>query len=184
MTWPIQISFHGMDRSDAVQDVVRKKAEHLGRFAGDIVACHVMIDLVQKHQRQGQPFGVRIDLTLPGHELVVDRVENEDVYVAVRDAFDAMTRQLEDVVRRRRGDTKLHPRELHGEVVRLNGDQGFGFIRTPDGQEYYFGRDNLVSGRFEQLEVGTAVQFIAELAAEGPQAKRVSLGKHDVGIRP
>lgn len=181
MKQPLQISFHGMDRSDAVEDAVRQRAEHLDRFAGDIMACRVVVDLLQKHKHQGRPFGVRIDLTLPGHELVVDRVEHEDVYVALRDAFDDMKRQLEEVVRQRRGDEKQHPRELHGEVVRLNDDGGFGFIRTPDGQEYYFGRDNLASGRFEQLEIGTAVQFIAELAAQGPQAKRVSVGKHGVG---
>ena len=181
MKQPLQINFHGMDHSDAVEDAARKKAEHLERFASDIMTCRVVVDLLQKHKHQGRPFGVRIDLTVPGHELVVDRVENEDVYVALRDAFDDMKRQLEDVVRQRRGDEKQHPRELHGEVVRLNGDEGFGFIRTPDGEEYYFGRDNLASGRFEQLEPGTAVQFIADVAAQGPQAKRVSVGKHGLG---
>lgn len=181
MKQPLQITFHGMERSDAVEDAARKKAEHLERFAPDIMACRVVVDLVQKHKHQGQPYAVRIDLTVPGHELVVDRVQDEDVYVALRDAFDDMKRKLEEVVRQRRGDEKLHPRELHGEVVRLNGDEGFGFIRTPGGEEYYFGRDNLHGGRFEQLEVGTAVQFIAEVAGEGAQAKRVSLGKHGMG---
>jgi ribosomal subunit interface protein len=180
MKQPLQITFHGMERSDALEDAVRKKAEHLERFASDIMACRVVVDLLQKHKHQGRPFGVRIDLTLPGHELVVDRVEHEDVYVALRDAFDDMKRQLEEVVRQRRGDEKQHPRELHGEVVRLN-DEGFGFIRTPDGEEYYFARDNLASGRFEHLEIGAKVQFIGEVAAEGRQAKRVSLGKHGVG---
>ena len=167
MKQPLQITFHGMDPSDAVEDAVRKKAVHLERFADDIMACRVVVDLQQKHKHQGRPFGVRIDLTLRGHELVVDRVENEDVYVALRDAFDDMKRKLEDVVRQRRGDEKLHPLEMHGEVVRLNDAEGFGFIRTADGQEYYFGRDNLASGRFEQLDVGTAVQFIAEAGAQG-----------------
>ena len=125
---------------------------------------------------------MRLDLTLPGHELVVDKVQHEEVFVALRDAFDDMRRKLEDVVRQRRGVEKQHPRELHGEVVRLNDADGFGFIRTPDGEEYYFGRDNLVYGRFDQLAPGTAVQFIADLAAQGPQAKRVSLGKHEVGL--
>lgn len=180
MKQPLQINFHGMDRSDALEDAVRRRAEHLERFAADIMSCRVVVDLLQKHRHQGQPYGVRIDLTVPGHELVVDRVENEDVYVALRDAFDEMKRQLQDLVRQRRGDQKQHPRELHGKVVRLNDAEGFGFIRTPDGEEYYFGRDNLASGRFEELVEGTAVQFIAEAAGEGWQAKRVSLGRHSV----
>lgn len=181
MRTPLQITFHGLERSDAVEAAVRQKAEHLERFAADVMSCRVVVDLLQKHKHQGRPFGVRIDLTLPGRELVVDRVENEDVYVALRDAFDDMKRQLEEAVRQRRGDEKQHPRELHGEVARLVDDGGFGFIRTPDGEEYYFGRDNLASGQFETLEVGTPVQFIADVGAQGPQAHRVSVGKHRVG---
>lgn len=180
MQIPLQISFHGMDRSDAMEVALRKNVQHLERFASDIMSCRVAVDVLQKHRHQGRPFGVRIDLTVPGRELVVNRVEHEDVYVAMRDAFDDMKRQLEDVVRQRRGQEKVHPRELHGEVVRLDDEGGFGFIRTPDGQEYYFGRDNLAGARFEQVQIGSAVQFIAEVAAQGRQAKRVSLGKHHV----
>jgi ribosomal subunit interface protein len=178
MKLPVQITFHGMDASDAVEVSVRDKVDHLERFSAGIMSCRVAIDLLQKHRHQGRPYGVRIDLTIPGRELVVDRVENEDVYVAVRDAFDDMKRQLEDAVRQQRGQEKQHPRELHGEVVRLSQEGGFGFVRTPDGDEYYFGRDNLPGGQFDKLSVGTAVQFIGEAAGEGLQAKRVSLGKH------
>ena len=70
---------------------------------------------------------------------------------------------------------------MHGEVVCLDQVGGFGFVRTPNGEEYYFGRDNLTSGQFSKLSVGTTVQFIGEVAGEGLQAKRVSLGKHDFG---
>ena len=111
----------------------------------------------------------------------MNRVENEDVYIALRDAFDDMTRQLQDAARRQRGMEKEHPQELHGEVVRLDDDGGFGFIRTSDGGEYYFDRDNLVNTRLEQLPIGSLVRFIAQAGAQGPQAKRVSLGKHRFG---
>ena len=55
---------------------------------------------------------------------------------------------------------------------------GYGFIATPDGRELYFSRENVVEPSFDDLEIGTAVQFIEEPAAEGMQAKRVSVGKH------
>lgn len=103
MKIPVHIQFHGMPPSDAVEASAREHAHRLESFAPDIMACRVAIDEEQKHQQQGRPLGVRIDLTLPGHELVVNRVEHEDVYVALRDAFDNMKRQLEDVVRKRRG---------------------------------------------------------------------------------
>jgi ribosomal subunit interface protein len=105
----VQITFHGMDRSDAIDAAVRTRVHHLERFCPDIMACRVVVDLLQKHHHQGRPIGMRIDLSLPGHELVVNRVERENAYIAVRDAFDDMTRQLEDTVRKRRGQVKQHP---------------------------------------------------------------------------
>lgn len=181
MKLPYNIQFHGMEASDAVEASTRAHVGKLEEFASDIMTCRVVIDLEQKHKHQGRPYGVRIDVTLPGHELVVNRVQREDVYVALRDAFDDMKRQLEDVVRKRRGQEKQHAIPLHGEVVRLDTEGGFGFIRTPDGNEYYFSRDNLAATPFEHIAAGSAVQFIPEVGGEGLQAKRVSLGKHGTG---
>jgi cold shock CspA family protein/ribosome-associated translation inhibitor RaiA len=145
------------------------------------MACRVSIDQEPRHQQQGRPFGVRIDLTLPGRELVVNRVEHEDVYVALRDAFDKMRRQLEDAVRQRQGQVKHHDVPLHGEVVRLDPEGNFGFIRTGAGDEYYFSRDNVVGTPFDHVQIGSPVQFLPEAGKPGPQAKRVSLGKHGQG---
>lgn len=181
MKLPLQLTFRGMDASSAVEEAVRRKVEHLERFYGGITSCRVAVELLQKHQHQGRPFGVRIDLTLPGHELVASGEENEDVYIALRDAFDDMTRQVEDLARRQRGMEKEHPHALHGEVVRLDEEGGFGFISTPDGDEYYFGRDNLANARFDQLRIGSPVQFITQAGAQGPQAKRITVGKHSFG---
>ncbi len=116
MKLPVQILFHGMEPSEALATSARAHAHKLESFAPDIMACHVSIDLEQKHKHQGRPFGVRIDLTIPGHELVVNRVQNEDVNIALRDAFDNMKRQLEDVVRKRRGQVKQHAVPLHDEI--------------------------------------------------------------------
>lgn len=181
MQIPVHIQFRGMEPSEALEASARAHADKLEAFAPDIMTCRVAIELEQKHKHQGRPYGVHIDLTLPGHELVVNRVQDEDVYVALRDAFDNMKRQLEDVVRQRRGQEKLHAQPLHGELVRLDGDGGFGFIRTPNGDEYYFGRDNVAGTPFENLQTGSPVQFIPEVGGEGLQAKRVSLGKHSMG---
>jgi ribosomal subunit interface protein len=181
MKMPLQIVFHGLEPSAAIEAAAREKAGKLDQFSADIMSCRVTIELEHKHHHQGRPFAVKIDLTVPGHELRVDRVAHEDVYVALRDAFDHMKRRLEDVVQRTRGQQKHHAEPLHGTVARLDVNERFGFIRTPDGDEYWFGPDNLESARFETLQVGVAVQFLPEVAAEGRQAKRVSLGKHHFG---
>lgn len=181
MKLPLQINFLGMEPSEAVEAAAREKATKLEHFCRDIVSCRVDIELLHKHQHQGRPYEVRIDLRLPDHHLAVNRVHNEDVYVSLRDAFDDMRRQVEDAVRRTRGQEKVHATPLHGEVVRFGTEPPCGFIRTPDGDEYYFDPDSLAGVRFDELEVGTPVQFIGEGGAQGRQAKRVSIGKHGFG---
>jgi ribosome-associated translation inhibitor RaiA len=181
MKQPLQIRFLGLEPSDAVESAARSKADKLDQFCPDIMSCRVTIELANKHQHQGRAFAVRVDVTVPGHELVVDRVHDEDVYVALREAFDDMRRQVEDAVRRTRGLEKVHAIPLHGEVVRFADEGRSGFIVTPNGDEYWFGPDNVAGVPFEHLEIGTPVQFIPEVAGEGRQAKRVSVGKHKIG---
>lgn len=175
----LDIRFLGMEPSAAVESAAREKARKLEQFCTDLTSCRVSIDAEHRHKHQGHPYAVRIDLSFPGHQLNVDRVQHEDVYVALRDAFDAMKRQLEETVLRSRGNLKQHPVPLHGEVARFDADGRCGFIRCSDGNEYWFGPENMAGTPFEHLGLGAAVQFIAEVAAEGRQAKRVSLGKHN-----
>lgn len=178
MKLPLHIVFLGMKPSEAVEAAASEKAHKLNRFSPDIMSCRVEIELSQKHQHQGQPYAVRIHLTLPGHELTVDRVQDEDVYVALREAFDRMKRQIEETVRQTRGLEKQHAQPLHGEIVRLEADLQRGFIRTADGDEYYFDRENLADTPFEHLELGHLAQFLPDVGSQGRQAKRVSFGKH------
>jgi ribosomal subunit interface protein len=179
MKLPLEIVFRGLEPSPAIESVARDKAHKLEQFHHDIMSCRVDIEQQDKHKHQGRSFAVRIHVAMPGHELTVDRVEHEDVHIALREAFDDMKRRIEDAVRRLQGKTKQHPTPLHGEVLRLIDEGAYGFIRALDGTEYYFARDNLADAQYEQLQVGTRVQFIAEPGAEGLQAKRVSVGKHD-----
>jgi cold shock CspA family protein len=141
------------------------------------MSCRVVIEQPGKHKRQGKEFVVHVDLKVPGGEVAVNRDHHEDVYVALRDAFDAARRKLEDVAREKRGDVKHHEVTQSGKVVRLVAGEGYGFIATPDGRELYFSRENVVTPVFEHLAPGTEVHFIEEMAAEGPQAKRVSARK-------
>lgn len=178
MQRPLQIVIRDIPPSDALDAHIRDKVEKLEQFYPRITGCQVTVEYAGKHKHQGKLFNVRIDLTVPGSELVVNRDMHEDVYVALRDAFDATKRQLEDYGTRQRGDTKSHEFPTHGKVARIFSDEGFGFIETMDGHELYFSRDNVTHPGFEKLEVGSEVQFLAEAANEGMQAKRVTAGKH------
>ncbi len=108
MKIPLQVTFRDMSPSDAVESRIREKADKLGRFYDRITGCRVVVEMPQRHKHQGKLHSICIDLTVPGTELVANHTQHEDVYVAIRDAFVAITRQLEDYVRRQRGDVKAH----------------------------------------------------------------------------
>ena len=184
MEVPLQISFRDMDPSPAIEARIREKAAKLEHYSERIVSCRVVVEARHRHQRKGKLYNVRIDLRAPREELLVGHAgrldhAHEDVYVAIRDAFDAVTRQLEDHARRFRGDVKTHAVPDHGRVVRLFPD--YGFIATADGSEVYFHANSVADAAFDRLEIGTEVRLvIAEgESAQGPQASTVvPIGKH------
>lgn len=188
MRLPLQISFKNMDPSPAIETAIRERAERLERYFDRLMACRVVVEAPHRHQRKGKLYHVSVDLTVPGREIAVTRTKprhhgHEDVYVAIRDAFNAADRLIEDHTRIFRGDVKSHEAPLHGKVVRLFPQDGYGFIETPDGGEIYFHRNSVTGAGFDRLEIGAEVRLVVAEAesAQGPQASTVTLvGKHHV----
>jgi len=104
----LQITVRGMEHSDVLDQHIRDRAEKLDRIYSKLMGCRVVAELQDRHKHQGKHFAVRVDLTAPGKEIVVNRQHAEDVYVALRDAFDAAKRQLEDYADIQRGEVKSH----------------------------------------------------------------------------
>lgn len=108
MHTPLQITIRDVDHSAALETHIREKVDKLSEFFSRITSCHVVVEMPHKHHHQGKQFNVRIDINVPGGEIVVNKDSNEDAYVALRDAFDAAKRQLEDHARKSRGEVKNH----------------------------------------------------------------------------
>jgi cold shock CspA family protein len=143
------------------------------------MSCRVVVEAPVRHHRKGGPYKVRIDLTVPGDELVINRQADEDLYVAIRDAFHAARRRLEDYARRQRGAVKVHEPFPHARVVKLFPEEGYGFLETSDGREVYFHRNSVIDSGFDRLEIGAEVRFAEESGEHGPQASTVIIaGKH------
>ena len=109
----VHLSFRDMESSPAVTARVRERAARLERYFDRITACRVVIESPHHHHHQGRRFRVRVDVTVPDGEIIADTARaasgaHEDVYVAIRDAFDTAGRALEDWARRRRGEVKQH----------------------------------------------------------------------------
>jgi ribosomal subunit interface protein len=195
MQQPIQITFRDMGHSDAAERYVRDHAAKLEQFDGRIVACKVALEVPHK-RRSGGPPRVRIDLTLPHDEIVVDYTPaperaTEDLYAAIDQAFDRAVRQIEDHAQRKRRDVKHHESPYReGVVTKLWTYDGYGFIETPDGDgahvadvalrfkqpdgdEVYFHQNSVRQGHFHRLERGARVRFVEEMGEKGPQASTV-----------
>ena len=185
MTIPLQIAYEGgLEASPAMQARIEHEATKLERFAERIHSCHVAVVGRSGRRRHGDLYGVRIRITRPGQtDVVVDRNPNadhahEDVYVAIRDAFNAARRRLQDRERRVAGQVKRHEAPPQGHVSRLLRDEGYGFIETADGLELYFHRNAVLNGGFERMREGDEVRFAEEAGEKGPQASTVRLVPH------
>ncbi len=178
MAVPMQVVFHNLDKSEAIEARIREKVEKLARFAADIQRCRVTVDAPHKHAHKGHLYSIKVDIAVPGGEIVATRhtgknPAHQDVYVALRDAFDDARRQLEDHVRKRRGEVKRHEEPPQGVIKALFPHEDYGLIETPDGREVYFHRNSVLNGDFEKLKEGTPVWFHEERGDEGPQASTV-----------
>ena len=107
MQVPLQITFRGMSPSPAVESLIRERSIRMERFNERIIHCHVVIDVPHRRSRKGKQFAVHLDITTPTGPIIISRDRaaggaHQELDVAVRDAFDAATRRLEDEVRRHR----------------------------------------------------------------------------------
>lgn len=170
---PVQITIRGIPVSEALRLNIQKRAEKLNQFYKRISSCRVVLELSQKHKHQGKLYNARVDITVPGKEFVVTRKVNQDAYIAVRDAFNALERQLEEHSNKRHGWVKKHDNIMHGRVARLIAREGYGFIEGMDGHEYYFSLTNMSHPEFEKLTVGDTVEYVADHQGDGRLANHV-----------
>ena len=175
---PVQITIRGIPVSDALKLKIQERAEKLNQYCKRISSCRVVIELSQKHKQQGKIFNARIDVTVPGKELVVTHKKNQDPYLVVRDAFNALERQLEEHSNKRHGWVKKHNNIMYGRVARIIAKEGYGFIEGIDGYEYYFSLTNMSHPEFEKLAVGDTVEYTAEQQSDGRLAHHVIRDKH------
>jgi len=189
MQMPLQISFHNMASSAAIEARVRERAARLERFFDAIISCRVTVEAPHK-QPHRSTVGIRIDIGVAGKEIVIKREQRhhesrDDAYQVIGVAFDAAERQLEQHARLLRREVKSHDGPIYARIVRLYPEQSYGFLETPGGPTVYFHRAVLEDGAFDQCQVGSEVMY--SLADDegpmGPQASRVRLvrGTHRVG---
>jgi cold shock CspA family protein/ribosome-associated translation inhibitor RaiA len=192
------ITLRGIAPSRALEAEIRTRINKLETYYRSIMGCRVLVEFAERHHENGNRYHVRIDLTVPGEEIVVAREASlhrtaQDVdmekftkadesdparkhaRVAVREAFDIARRRLQDYARRQRGSVKTDARLPRGRVSQLFPVDEYGYIEAEDGHEVYFQKTSVLRNAFDRLAVGSAVLFVEEPGRKGPQASTVKL---------
>lgn len=184
MLLPVQVTFRNIVGQSGLEETVHKEAAKLERFYNRISSCRVMVERPQK-AASGKLYHVRIDLGIPGGELVVKHTPslNEAGKVllhknprrAIHEAFQEMGRRLQDFARRQAGAVKAVHDEQQGIVTELFPEQGYGFLETSEGRSIYFNQASVLDGHFPRLRIGTHAAFDEETGEKGPQASTVRI---------
>lgn len=182
MQVPLELTFRHLDKSPAVEALIRKRVEKLEQFRQNIISCRVLVERPHQHESSGSPYRVLLILAVPlGKNVVVDSRPGqhelgESLQTIVNRTFETAERRLKRLTERQRGDIKAEAqRDNLGLVRRKFKEGGYGFLESLDNEDVYFHRNSVLHGDFERLEAGTMVRFEAELGDEGLQATSVQI---------
>ena len=198
MEMPLQITFRNTEPLPEAERLIEAEARKLETFHSRIMGCRVAVEVPHGHHRKGRLYHIRIDLTLPGKELVIKHepslgkeiretsvakmkkhlevgTPHRNLHLSITDAFKIAGRRLQDYARRQRGDVKTHEPASAGRVSRLLPEKAYGFLTTPDGREVYFHERSVLHRGFPRLKVGSEVSFVEEQGEKGPQASTVRI---------
>lgn len=174
------ISWTNLDPAASVEALIRDRIARLDRLAPALVGCRVTLAVPQRRHATGKGVEVRVHLDLPGPNIdLVRGVRHghvgEDAILAVNEAFGAVERRLKEHGRKMsRLEVKHHPPVLHGEVIELESELGWGFVRADDGREVYIQKDALGPAAWARLRLGDRLRFREEEGEKGAFAVDVS----------
>lgn len=189
MDEPLEIVFHNLEPSPAVEADIRERFAKLEKLYDRLTACRISVEALHKQHRTGNVYEVHIDMLVPGGELVVSKEPHKakqkyaspDVYTSIRDAFKAAERQLKEYKRQQREDVRPADPLFQGQVAEMHPEEDYGYLLTKDGALLYFHRNAVMDGTFDGLKMGDVVHYIEADGDTGPTAVKVWQGpEHDL----
>ena len=190
MDRPLEVAFHNLEPSAAIEAELRRHVEKLEQRFGRLVGCRVSVEGLHRQHRKGNLFEVHVTLSLPGQDLAVSRQPQKarerrahpDIHASIRDAFDAAERQLESFKGKLRTDTGTPSASaLTGQVMLMEPGADHGFILTSTGSQLYFHRDSVTNARFEELREGDVVHYVEVEGDTGPVASKIRTAPGEPG---
>jgi cold shock CspA family protein/ribosome-associated translation inhibitor RaiA len=162
-----EIAYRNVEPTQPMENQILRGLAQLERTHPRIIACRIMVEIPHPRHVRGNLYRVRIDITVPGREIVVSRDPparrtREEARTAIREAFDLARSQLREKRERDVGRPRVPQAPLRGQVISLEEGDDYGFIQSSEGDEVYFHRTGVPDGRFDDLEVGSEVRFVEE----------------------
>lgn len=181
MDIPLQIAFKNLDSSEFMERLIRERVDRLERYHKHIVSCRVLVEVPYRSPESGKvPIGISVEVEVPGSKSIIAKDEEErhdaknDHTAVINRTFDKVQRQLEDHNDIRRGEVKAHASDgTSGRIARLFPDQNYGFIEVAGSPDLYFTRNAMVSGSYDELQVGQIVR-VTVATTEGPMGPQAS----------
>jgi ribosome-associated translation inhibitor RaiA/cold shock CspA family protein len=181
MDTPVEIVFHNMPSTPAIEAEIRERIAKLDRLYNHLVGCRVSVEQLHRRHQTGNVYEVHIEMRVPGEDVIVshephharERYSDPDVNIALRDAFKTAERRLKDFKQRQRGEVKVHETFFAAQVSQLYPGEDHGFLLTHEGTQLYFHRNSLVQRDFDGLQVGDRVHFVETVGDTGPIASKV-----------
>ncbi len=178
MNQPVKIQFINCQSTPAIESRIHERIEKLERHFSPLINGKVTVEKPHRSKKHGLLYRVTVHLTAPGKDLFAGKTPDnnpahEDVYVAIRDTFDVMERQLKHHFDQLRKEVKFHESRPTGQVIKLFPEEGYGFIQSMDGRQIYFNENSVLNKAFSKLNLGTQVRFVEELGNQGPQASTI-----------
>jgi ribosomal subunit interface protein len=117
-----QVLFRGLEHSQAVEEAVQKRAEKLERYSDQILSLKVTVESPHNNHHKGKVFHVGVEALIPNHDIVVnhdqhDKHAHEDIYVAIRDTFDAVERQIKEINEKKRRLSRVSNKTLEESPI-------------------------------------------------------------------
>jgi len=180
---PVELTFKNVRKTPEIEDFINKKVGKLEKVCNHMISCRIAVERPQKFLESGNPYQVRIDMTVPpSHELVArENAGQGDMHAplqtVITNAFNAAERQLKKLNEKQQGEVKFHPhQQVMGIINQLFDKKGYGFIKTIDtSEDIYFHKNSVLHEDFSSLKIGTGVRFVVEEGEKGFQASSVEV---------
>lgn len=183
MEVPMEVSYQNVTKTDFLEQILNRQVEKLQRFAPNMIACRIALEMTQKQQSQASLFHIRIEVSLPGKKRLttssdptyVREDDQQEMRTVIRNTFGAMEKRLKKTESIKRREVKTHS-EPRAFVAKLYPEEGYGFLKPGNtDEEIYFHANSVLHNDFERLEIGTEVRYEQEMGEEGLQASSVQI---------